>query len=454
MKLPRIMLAAPSSGSGKTLLTCGILKVLERRGMTSVSFKCGPDYIDPMFHKRVLGTPSKNLDTFFTDQETARYLFSRQAQKADISVLEGVMGFYDGAGGTTTAASSYEVAKATDTPVVLIVDARGMSLSVVPLIQGFLQYKEDSCIQGVILNQCSPGIYPRLRKIIEQELSLQVFGYVPRCPEFVIESRHLGLVTPAEITGLQDKLEGLSKLLEKTLDIDSIIACARNAKEFNSPAPDMGILKMQKSPRIGIARDEAFCFYYQDNLELMEEMGAELVPFSPLHDRHLPEKLDGILLYGGYPELHIQKLSENLIMLKEVRELLKAGCPYLAECGGFLYLHDEMEDMEGNPYPMAGVIKGRAFYTGKLSRFGYVMLTPAAKGELLNQGEQIKAHEFHYYDSTCNGADYQAQKPISQQKWDCIHGGRSSAAGFPHLYYYSNPQFIFRFLQRCAEGTT
>lgn len=453
-KLPRVMLAAPASGSGKTLITCGLLQSLINRGKKAAAFKCGPDYIDPMFHRKVIGTPSKNLDTFFTDENRTRYLFGKEAGKADISVLEGVMGFYDGVGGITTEASSYELAKVTDTPVILVVNAKGMSLSVIPLIKGFLQYKKDSHIQGVILNQTTKMTYQLLKEKIQQELEIPILGYVPKCTELVIESRHLGLVTPEEIAGLREKLQKLAKLLEETLEIDKILELAESASKLQWEAPDFERWKLKNAGqvlRIGVARDEAFCFLYQDNLELLAEMGAELVEFSPLHDEKLPDNLDGLLLCGGYPELYAKQLSRNSSMRKQIKEAILQGMPYLAECGGFLYLLEELEDMEGKKYPMAGAVKGQAYRTEKLGRFGYVSLSTAKAGQLLEKGEEIKAHEFHYFDTSNNGADYHAKKPHGKREWDCMHSGEHYAAGFPHLYYYSNPEFAFRFLQQCVS---
>lgn len=457
MKLPRIMLAAPGSGSGKTMLTLGMLQVWKNRGIKAAAFKCGPDYIDPMFHEKVFGTKSKNLDTFFTGMELTRWLFGKEAQHTDISILEGVMGFYDGAGGVTTAASSYELAKATDTPVILVVNAKGMSLSVLPLIRGFLEYKGDSRIEGVILNQITAMTYQMLKKKIEEELNIQVMGYLPKCPELTIESRHLGLVTPEEVQDFKGKLQMLAGILEKTLDWKQIAACAAGAPQLEFKGPKLPILHREEETaaiRIGVARDEAFCFFYQDNLELMEEMGAELVYFSPLHDRRLPLDLDGLILYGGYPELYAEKLCKNQSMRKEIKTCIEAGLPYLAECGGFMYLHEQMEDMEGNWFDMAGVIEGQAYRTDKLGRFGYIGLRTEGEDQLLEKGAEIKAHEFHYFDSTSSGKDYHAGKPVGKREWDCIHGGRCYAAGFPHLYYYSNPEFIFRFLQQCQERRT
>lgn len=454
MKLPRIMLAAPASGSGKTLITCGLLQLFINRGKHPAAFKCGPDYIDPMFHRRVIGTPSKNLDTFFTDDNVTRYLFGKEAQKADISVLEGVMGFFDGVGGITEQASSYELAKVTDTPVILIVNARGMSLSVVPMIQGFLNYRKDSHIRGVILNQTTKMTYLLLKKQIEEELQIKVLGYVPKCPELTIESRHLGLVTPNEIADLREKIEKLAELLQETLDIEGILALANHAPELEwnkINVPKLEFFAGEKPPRIGVAKDEAFCFCYQDNLELLQEMGAEVVEFSPLHDKALPDKLDGMSLYGGYPELYAEELSKNTTIKEEVKKAIQGGIPYLAECGGFMYLQKTMEDMKGKQFSMTGVINGQAYGTEKLGRFGYITLTTQKDSQLLARDESIKAHEFHYFDTTSNGSDYHAGKPFGNRTWDCIHGGENYAAGFPHLYYYSNPNFAFRFLESCQK---
>ncbi len=465
MVAPRLMLAAPASGSGKTLLTCGILKALKHRGLKAASFKCGPDYIDPLFHREVLGVPSRNLDTFFTGKETTRYLFCRAAKEADISIIEGVMGYYDGIGGDSVTASSYELAEATDTPVVLIVNAKGMSLSVLAVIQGFLKYREDSRIAGVVLNQISAGVFERLRDRIEQELSIPVFGYVPKCPELIIDSRHLGLVLPEEIEDIQKKLDNLSKLLQTTLDLDGLLALAEAAPEIKCEElainrdrsfVELGSIKAsvqngkEHKLRIGVAKDEAFCFFYQENLELLTELGAEIVPISLLQDQRLPKELDGLILCGGYPELYAERLSRNTSMRESVRERILGGIPYLAECGGFLYLQKRMEDMDGKLWEMAGVFAGTAYRTSRLVRFGYLTITANGSGQLLQPGEQIAGHEYHYFDCTENGGNYHGRKPLSSRGWDCIQGGKCYAAGFPHLYYYSNPGFVIKFLQMCS----
>ncbi len=450
MKLPRIMLAAPASGSGKTLITCGILQALKNRGMKLSSFKCGPDYIDPMFHGRILGISSKNLDTYFTDEEMTKYLFAREAVKSDFSILEGVMGFYDGLAGISLQASAYDVARVTKTPVVFAVNAKGMSTSVIALIQGFLQFQKDSHITGIILNHTSAMLYPRLKEQIEKMLPVKVLGYVPTVSEYVIESRHLGLVTPNEIADLQGKLEGLAKVLEETIDLEGLITLGKQAEEITIHEPKLPKYNASRV-RIGIAKDEAFCFYYRDNLELLERFGAELVYFSPIHDKKLPENLNGLIFYGGYPELYARELSENQSMIQDIQKTIASGIAYLAECGGFMYLHDSIEDMKGSRYPMTGIIKGDAYWTSKLQRFGYIELESRKSSVLGEEGISCKGHEFHYFDSANNGADFVARKPLAKRNWECIHGNERSIAGFPHFYYYSNPQMIVQFLKICEQ---
>ena len=450
-EIPRILFSAGSSGSGKTLITCGILQVLVNRGIKTASFKCGPDYIDPMFHSQVIGTKSRNLDTFFTGEEVTRYLLAKNSADCEIAVMEGVMGFYDGVAGTTTQASAYDLARVTKTPVILIVNSRGMSVSLAAYIKGFLEYKKDSNIKGVIFNQMSPMLYPRMKTLVEEELGIHVFGYVPKVEDCVIESRHLGLVMPEEIPQLKERLQKLSQVLEKTLEIDEILKLAKSASVLSGSFSSEW--KAKEKLRIGLAKDEAFCFFYEDNLALLKEMGAELIPFSPIHDKHLPENLDGLLLYGGYPELNGQKLEANIAMRGEIRQALTDGMPCLAECGGFMYLHEQMEGMDGRFYQMAGAISGKVFRTPGLTRFGYITLNQNREANVLGMRDfdRIPSHEFHYFDSDNCGNAFYAKKPLSTRGWECIHGTERLLAGFPHLYYYGNPQVPEAFLSKCEE---
>lgn len=447
MKLPRVLFSACSSGSGKTLITCGFLQALKNRGIEPASFKCGPDYIDPMFHERVIGTRASNLDTFFAPPQSVRYLLAENAKGCDLAVIEGVMGYYDGVGGVTHRASAYDVSCVTDTPAILLVNSAGMSGSLAACIKGFLEYEKDSRIRGVIFNQMSPMLYPRMRALVEERTGVRVFGYVPKLKDCALESRHLGLVMPQEVPALLEKLDDLAHILEDTLDIDGILELAKEAPELsgeNDPLKAQYAGK-ENELRIGVASDAAFCFFYKDNFRLLRRMGAELVMFSPLEDQSLPEDIDGLLLYGGYPELHAKRLEENTSMRESIRKAIADGMPCMAECGGFMYLHEEMEDMEGKPHAMAGVIEGRAFKTDRLSRFGYITL----KKNQDDRFGEIPAHEFHYFDSTSCGAAFHAQKPESSRGWDCIHDEKRLFAGFPHLYYYGNPAVPEKFLHQC-----
>lgn len=447
MSMPRILLGAAASGSGKTMITCGVLQALVNRGLQVSSFKCGPDYIDPMFHTTVIGTRSRNLDTFFTGENLTNYLFAKNATGTDISVMEGVMGYYDGLGGISTEASAYDLASVTRTPAVLIVNTKGMSLSVLAQIKGFLEYRENSQIQGVILNQMSPMIYQEVRRLIEEQLPVKVYGYVPVIKDFVLESRHLGLVMPEEVEDLSRKVKGLADVMEKTLDMDGLIRLAQTAPRPVYTKPQ--VPHVSETPVIAVARDSAFCFYYQDNLDLLKEMGAELVEFSPIKDSRLPENADGLLLGGGYPELFAKELSENTSMLESIRQAVGRGMPLMAECGGFMYLHNRMEGMDGVSYSLAGVIDGHVYRTEKLGRFGYIELTAIEDQMAGAAGETVRGHEFHYFDSTNCGGNFLARKPLRKRSWNCIHGTETMTVGFPHLHYYSNMKVPFGFICRC-----
>ena len=443
----RVVFAAPASGSGKTTVVCGVLQALRERGMRPVSFKCGPDYIDPMFHERALGVPSGNLDLFFSDPDTLRRLFLRDAEGAELAVIEGVMGYYDGLGAATDAASTYRVAEALDAPAVLIVDARGQSLSALATLTGFLRYRPDSRIRGVIFNRMSGHVYNALRPEAAR-LGVRPLGYLPKLDDLSIESRHLGLITPGEIADLSGRLHRLAEALEETVDLDGLLGLAASASPLpRQPEP---VYPDMPKTRIAVARDEAFCFLYKDNLRLLGRFGAELVYFSPLRDAALPSGTQGLILPGGYPELYAETLSGNRSMRQAIREALRNGLPCLAECGGFLYLHRELEDAAGISYPMVDIIPAKAWRTERLGRFGYVTLSAKRDGGLLRPGETVRGHEFHYWESGDCGRDLLAEKPAGGRRWDCAHVSETLYAGFPHLFYESNPKLIERFLRRCA----
>ena len=385
---PRVLLAGTGSGCGKTTVTCAVLQALTDRGLRLGAFKCGPDYIDPMFHSRIIGAESGNLDLFFFGGDMARRLLAGGAGQRDVSVIEGVMGYYDGMGLTSTQASAYDLARETDSPAVLVVGAKGASLSLLAVIEGFLRFRPDSHIRGIIFNQCAPAVYAALAEAVRERFGGRVkpLGYLPPMADCALESRHLGLVTAGEVVDLRDKLRRLACQAEKTVDLDGLLALARSAPalEWELAAP----VKFPEPVRVAVAEDKAFCFRYRDSLAVLEELGAELVPFRPLEDRALPEDIHGLYLCGGYPELYARELSENRTMLASVRGALERGVPCIAECGGFMYLTEAIGD-----WPMVGYLPGRCRDTGRLTRFGYVTLTAKRDNLLCRAGERIRGHE-------------------------------------------------------------
>lgn len=444
-RVPRVLIAGTGSGCGKTTVTCALLQALVNRGMRVGAFKCGPDYIDPMFHSRIIGARSSNLDLFFFGENTAKHLLAQNGAVCDISIIEGVMGYYDGMGLTSTEASSWEVARVTGTPAVLVVNVRGASLSVLAAIHGFLTFYPDSGIQGVILNQCSPMTYAALAKEIQARFAGQVhpLGYLPKMPDCALESRHLGLVTAAEVKDLKEKMARLSAQAEQTLDIDALLRLAEGAVDLTYEPVELP--RYETAVRIAVARDNAFCFYYEDSLQTLRDMGAELVEFSPLADAALPENIHGLYLGGGYPELYAAQLGGNTAMRASIRAALERGLPCIAECGGFMYLTEQIAE-----YPMVGFLPGTCHDTGKLTRFGYVTLTARADNMLCRAGETIRGHEFHHWDASEPGVDFTARKSTGKS-WDCVVANDRLYAGYPHFHFYANPDFAKNFYETCLK---
>ena len=451
----RWMIAAPASGSGKTAAVCGLLTLLKKRGCSAGAFKCGPDYIDPMFHKKVLGIPGCNLDSFFLEPEQLRDLFCRETAELEAAVVEGVMGYFDGVGGMSWG-SSWDIARILKLPVILVVDGHGASLSVLAQIKGFLDYqptgeREENRIAGVILNRTSPSMCSVLKPRIEKELGIACLGCIPVLKWLDLKSRHLGLLLPDEIGNLQEQMERLSQVLEESVDVERLLklGCGPKRREEAGRKKKQG----EETFCLAAAMDEAFCFYYQENLELLRELGARIVPFSPLRDEKLPEQTDGILLGGGYPELYAAELGKNSRMRESIRRAAEEGMPILGECGGYLYLLEELEGEDGNMYPMAGVFSGSGKREERLRHFGYVTVQTGADSSYLKKGQQIRGHEFHYWhcqkDET-EGA-MEAKKPLGGKKWPAMRIKHQVTAGFPHLYYPSLPEFAERFARACME---
>jgi cobyrinic acid a,c-diamide synthase len=450
------MITAASSGSGKTMITCGLLELFKRKGLNPLACKCGPDYIDGLFHKQVLELEGMNLDSYFEAPEELRDKYSRLS-KGHLPVVEGVMGYFDGLGGSTTRASSWEVAHILDLPAVLVVDARGASVSLAAVIKGFLEFERPmgSQIKAVIFNRMSPMLYPRIRELVERETGIRAAGFVPELDFLKVGSRHLGLVLPEEIAGLREQMNRLGKCLEETIDWEFLeeLGAEKEERDALEEENTEASCTAAFSFRLGIAMDEAFCFYYQDNLRLLERLGGELVYFSPIHDRSLPEQLDGLILGGGYPELYCEALSLNESMRESVKKAAEGGLPVLGECGGYLYLLEELEAEDGRIWPMTGVLKGKGYKKGKNSRFGYIGVEAEKDRLYLKPGEQIRGHEFHYWDCEVLEEEWvmRAKKPVGNRSWPCIRIKNQVMAGFPHLFYPSCPAFAVRFAKACVR---
>ena len=534
-----VMIAAPGSGSGKTMVTCGLLTLLKRKGYNPAAFKCGPDYIDGLFHRRVLGVENGNLDSFFETGTHMRQKLSRSMERHFV-VAEGVMGYFDGLGGVSVQGSSFEIGSILGLPAILVVDGRGASLSLMALIQGFLEYdamlegkheekthdktdcdaecaagmqyeecrkrrwkeneenyheekshtsnglhgcvcgntdcheskdKKNNNIRGIFFNRMSPMIYNRIKPMVEDLFRIPVIGYLPELNFLHVGSRHLGLVLPDEIDGIREQLEQLADRMDENLEWEPLLKIAAEAGGRDGEVPvreeagagqqtgNVAGIKLGNEPgniphfRLGIARDEAFCFYYEDNLRAMEQAGARLVYFSLLHQEKLPDGLDGLILGGGYPENHGEALAANRTMRDSVAAAAASGMPILAECGGYLYLLDSLEGADGTVYPMAGVLKGHGYRAGKTGRFGYITLGPNRCLPYLREGEEIKGHEFHYWDCDCGEDEFcmTAAKPKGGRSWSCMRTAKQVMAGFPHLYYPSCPGLVRRFAGQCVE---
>ena len=439
----RLLIAAPASGSGKTSVTCALLTALQKRGLDPCAFKCGPDYIDPMFHRSVLGVESHNLDLFLAEETAVRQNFRRWAAGHGAAVCEGVMGFYDGLGGTTDRASAWHVAKTLELPVLLVVRPRGASLTLAAQIRGLLDFRKGSGVMGILLNDCAPSLCRSLTPMLERETGLPVLGCLPHLEEAAFSSRHLGLYTAGEIQDLTQRMDLLAQKLEEHADLDRLLElCGDGAAPFAAEPR----VKGSDGVPIAVARDEAFCFTYAETLEALEAAGGSLRFFSPLRDSALPSDAAGLYLPGGYPELYAEALSRNDAMRQVVRQAVENGLPTVAECGGFLYLGQSLEDEKGRAFPMAGVLPGQGIRTPRLVRFGYGELTARTDNLLLQAGETLPVHEFHYWDCTQNGEAFQMRKPLTGRSWECGFASDTLYAAFPHLYFAGRPELAERFV--------
>lgn len=430
--MPRIMISSSGSSSGKTTIVCGLLKALRYNNTEVRAFKCGPDYIDCMYHKAI-NVKSGNLDSFFCARDELCQLLDTE----ELSIIEGAMGFYDGIS-FSEKGSAYEISQMTNTPVVLVLDCKGIANSVGALIKGLIEYRENN-IKGIIFNRISNMTYKRMAEIAVG-LGITPLGYMPDNNKTAFKSRHLGLTAPDDI---DSKINIIGKQASETIDIASIIKIAEAAPPLKYRKTN---INKKYNKKIAVAYDEAFSFIYEDNINILKEYGCEIVFFSPLRAKALPD-CHRLILSGGYPEIYAHRLSENTELLADIKSKIEGGLKTIAECGGFMYLHRELEGVKGHLYNMANVINGIAYKTDKLQNFGYYNMTAQKDNILCKKGESITCHEFHYWKSTFPGNSFKLEKPNGAGLHSEVITTANLYAGFPHIYFYGNRKALENFLE-------
>ena len=451
------MIAGTNSGVGKTTVTLGIMSALVQKGIKVQGFKAGPDYIDPSHHTFVTGNASRNLDTWMMGENACRELFERSALNADVSVIEGVMGLYDGSIDSSGHGSSAHLAKILNIPVILVVNARGVAQSAGAVVMGFMEFDKEINLAGIILNNvASQNHYDIIKKAIEESCSVAVLGYLKKQSDITIPERHLGLI-PSEEKKINSALyDKLGQMVLETIDIDKLQEIAGSAAVF--PDYNRSIFINRASSldvTLAVARDSAFCFYYQDDIDLFEALGAKIIEFSPLADKSLPDGIDGIFMGGGFPELFADRLMKNESMRKSILEAHKQGIIIYGECGGMMYLLEKLIDCEGRSFKMSGVLIGTSRMENRRQGLGYVIADATCDNIICESADTFRAHEFHWSklqdvpDDTVFA--YNTRK--SNGKKTGIDGICKSnvLASYTHIHFSSNPDLAKSILSTMAK---
>ncbi|MBD3922748.1 cobyrinate a,c-diamide synthase [Paenibacillus sp. PR3] len=456
-----IVIAGPGSGEGKTTVAIGLMAAYQSLGYAVQGFKCGPDYIDPTYHTAVTGRPSRNLDSWMCAPVAARELFERGARGADIAIVEGVMGMFDGKDPLSNEGSTAAIAKLIDSPVLLVVDCSGMARSAAAIVQGFQSFDPDVRIVGVVANKVgSRGHFEMIQKAVEQTCGIPVVGYLEHGDQLVLPERHLGLVPSIERGELSpffgllaERVKGgfeLYRLLEAMGTVNESVSAAIHGSSLFAGDP------ISPKVKIAVARDEAFSFYYPENLELLTHYGATIIPFSPLRGELVPADADGLYLGGGFPEEFAEALSRQIESLESIRSAIRRGLPTIAECGGFMVLTEEIVARNGVGYPMIGIIPGRVRMQSKLAALGYREITGAPGNFLIGPGEQARGHEFHYSVYEPNDCveeplpyAYVTKGMFGQSPEGFTVG--SLAAGYTHIHFGSAPWLAKRWVEACLR---
>lgn len=444
----QIIIAGTSSGVGKTTISVGIMRAMMERGKKVIPFKVGPDYIDTGFHEAATGRASVNLDCWMTGIENTRFLFDEHCKRGDFSVIEGVMGLYDGLGDEQNTGSTAHIAKILNIPVILIIDGSQMAASAGAVVLGFHEFDKEVNIAGIIVN-CVSSVshYELIKESIRRTMGIPCLGYLPPSAEISLPSRHLGLVPGNETARLNERIEEIGVFIEKHIDLDALeILSEVSAKNIERYDPRISLKDMAKGIKIGIARDDAFSFYYEDNLELLRYMGAEITSFSPLKDAFIPKNLDALYLGGGFPEMFAEKLSANSSFRNSIVSEMKNGIMVYAECGGYMYLTQGIRDAEENYHVMTGFLEGSSEMTKTLQRFGYA--------EVLTEGGYLfRGHEFHH-SRWMGPSDVKHTLSLSKPKelnknmtWACGQRKENVHGAYVHLHFYSNLNAVEKICQ-------
>ncbi len=452
---PALVIAGVRSGVGKTTIATGIMGALTRREMRVQPFKAGPDYIDPSYHKLACGVPSRNLDTWLMSHAAVSELYQRASDSRQISVIEGVMGVFDGHSNLSEEGSSAELAKLLDAPVILVADASKVARSVAAEVLGYQLFDPDLRIAGVILNGVGgPRHLDFCAPQIEATTGLPVLGYLPRREELVQPERHLGLIPTVEGTVVNEWYDTLIAQVEETIDLDRLLKIAASS---NPPAAVPSLYPEEDQPKravIALAQDPAFSFYYQDSLDLLQAWGAELVPFSPLVDVGLPAGAGGVYIGGGFPEMFAQQLSQNEPMLQSMRQAVGRGLPVYAECGGLMYLGQSLSDLEGVQHTMVGAIPVVSSMAGRQLHLGYREVESCTDSPLLRKGQRVRGHEFHWSVLEQPADPEQAVYRVVDQD-NRPEGFQTGSvwASYIHIHLGSDPTLANRFVETCAGGS-
>lgn len=447
----RLVIAGTSSGVGKTTLTIGIMAALQKR-FTVQGFKCGPDYIDPTYHTAVTKRISRNIDSWMFNKNVLIDIVERNSRDADISIIEGVMGFFDGKSPLDNTGSAAEIADITESPVLLIVNCASMARSAAAVVKGFQALHEPSRIVAVIANQVgSEGHFQIVKQAIEKECNIAVIGYMRKNPELQLPSRHLGLVPAIERGDLDSYFEILVAEIEQCIDLDRLVELSET-----NPLPKVtpSIFEQTSEPKvkIAVAKDEAFNFYYEENLEILKAKGAEIVYFSPLANEPIPEDACGLYIGGGFPEEFAEILSHNNQTKNSIKAMIEKGIPTVAECGGFMYLTNAIETTDRKSYSMIGAIDGEVKMQSKLMALGYREIFGTSENFLIGEGEEAKGHEFHYSSYIPNEDSPTAYKVKS--RFGVKNSGylkERLVAGFVHFHFASNPKLAENWIDACLN---